>query len=265
MALIDVDLFSDVLEVGTSVTVVWPQVTEHQVGVEGGRATGDGPPVLYLLHGMSDDHSAWTRNTSLERYAVAAGVAVVMPAVHRSFYTDELHGHRYWTFLSEELPRLVGSMFRVSTRREDTSVAGLSMGGYGALKWALRRPEMFAAATSMSGALDVAALVKDPERGPELEGRVFGPEVAAENDLFRLLADADVATLPRLHVSCGTEDHLVDHSRRFVALAEEVGADLTTDFRPGEHEWGFWDDDIRTVLDRITAGRSTLPSEGPGR
>lgn len=255
MALIDVDLFSDVLEVGTSLTVVWPQVTEHQVGVAGGRPTGEGPPVLYLLHGMSDDHSAWTRNTSLERYAVAAGVAVVMPAVHRSFYTDELNGHRYWTFLSEELPQLVGSMFRVSRRREDTFVAGLSMGGYGALRWALRRPEVFAGAASMSGALDVAALLRDPERGPELAGRVFGPEAGADDDLFRLLAGAEIGSLPRLHVSCGTEDHLVDHSRRFVALAEEVGADVTADFRTGEHEWGFWDAEIRTVLDWIGAGR----------
>jgi len=266
MARMTVDLFSDVLEAGTSVTVVWPQVTEHQVGVSGGDASvNDGPPVLYLLHGMSDDHSAWTRNTSLERYAVAAGVAVVMPAVHRSFYTDELHGHRYWTFLSEELPQLVGSMFRVSTRREDTFVAGLSMGGYGALKWALRGPEVFAGAASMSGALDVAELVRDPERGPELGGRVFGPQPAAEDDLFALLRGADVAALPRLHVSCGTEDHLVDHNRRFAAVAEQVGADLTTDFRPGEHEWGFWDAEIRTVLDWIVASRSALPSRTPGR
>lgn len=264
MALITVDLFSDVLEVGTSLTVVWPQVTEHQVGVEGGRAVDDGPPVLYLLHGMSDDHSAWTRNTSLERHAVAAGVAVVMPAVHRSFYTDELHGHRYWTFLSDELPQLVGSMLRVSTRREDTFVAGLSMGGYGALKWALRRPEVFAGAASMSGALDVHELLEDPMR-EELATRVFGPDPAPEDDLFALLRGADVGALPRLHVSCGTEDHLVDHSRRFVALAEEVGADITTDFRPGEHEWGFWDAEIRTVLDWVGAGRSTLPSGGHGR
>lgn len=249
MARMTVDLFSDALEVATSVSVIWPQVTEHQVGVAGGRVSEGGPPVLYLLHGRTDDHSAWTRNTTVERHAVAAGVAVVMPSAGRSFYTDEVHGDRYWTYLSEELPAFVESTLRVSTRREDTFVAGLSMGGYGATKWALRAPGRFAAAASMSGALDVAALLQDPERGPELVDRVFGPEVAAQDDLFRLLADADAAGLPRLHVSCGTEDHLVEHSRRFAALAEEVGADLTTDFRPGEHEWGFWDAEIRTVLD----------------
>ena len=257
MARLTVDLFSDALEVATSVTVVWPQVTEHQVGVAGrvtgGRESADGPPVLYLLHGRTDDHSAWTRNTTVERHAVTAGIAVVMPSSGRSFSTDEVHGDRYWSYLSEELPAFVESTFRVSTRREDTFVAGLSMGGYGALKWALREPARFAAAATMSGALDVAALLEDPERGAELVDRVFGPEVAAENDLFWLLAGADAAALPRLHVSCGTEDHLVDHSRRFVALARERGADVTVDLRPGEHEWGFWDTEIRTVLDWLAA------------
>jgi putative tributyrin esterase len=249
LALITCNFFSDVLEVGATLTVVWPQTTEHQVGVSGGTRTGDGPPVLYLLHGRTDDQSSWTRNTSLERYAVAAGVAVVMPAVGRSFYTDERHGDRYWTFLSEELPALVESMLRVSTAREDTFVAGLSMGGYGALKWALRAPERFAAAASMSGALDVAALVRDPVRRAELVERVFGPDPAPEEDLFRLLEGSDAGRLPRLHVSCGTDDQLVGQSRRFVDVARSRGADVTEDFRAGEHEWGFWDAEIRTVLD----------------
>jgi putative tributyrin esterase len=249
MALLTCNFFSDVLEVGATLNVVWPQTTEHQVGVSGGTDTGDGPPVLYLLHGRTDDQSAWTRNTSLERYAVAAGVAVVMPAAGRSFYADERHGDRYWTFLSEELPAVVGSMFRISAAREDTFVAGLSMGGYGALKWALRESDRFAAAASMSGALDVQALLRDPDRRKELVDRVFGPEPAPGEDLFALLEEADAARLPRLHVSCGTEDHLLDHSRRFVESARARGADVTDDFRPGEHEWGFWDTEIRTVLD----------------
>lgn len=254
MALLSVDFFSDVLEVGASMDVVWPQTTEHQVGVSGGRETTDGPPVLYLLHGRTDDHSAWTRNTSIERYAVAAGVAVVMPAARRSFYTDEVHGDRFWTFLSEELPALVGSMFRVSQRREDTFVAGLSMGGYGAAKWALRDPDRFAAAATMSGALDVRALLGDAEYGSELADRVFGRELDPRDDLFALLGSADAARLPRLHISCGTEDHLVDHSRRFATAAEAAGAEVTVDLRPGAHEWGFWDTEIQTVLDWLPLG-----------
>ena len=122
MALIRCDFFAESIDQGTSMTVVLPQA-------EGGVA--EPPPVLYLLHGLGDNDTAWTRFTSIERYADDHGLAVVMPQVQRSFYADEAHGAGFWTFLSEELPRVVSQFFRMSTRREDTFVAGLSMGGYG--------------------------------------------------------------------------------------------------------------------------------------
>jgi putative tributyrin esterase len=243
MALVNCDFFSEALEVSTSMTVILPQQTRAQIGLSGGTAGG----LLYLLHGLSDDHTIWLRRTSIERYAAPLGLTVVMPAVHRSFYADERHGHRYWTFLSAELPSLVSSFFRIAAGPEDTYVAGLSMGGYGALKWALREPSRFAAAASMSGALDVAALAGRSERRDLFE-RVFGGTPGPDDDLLALLAAADVAALPPLHVSCGTEDHLYADNRTFVAAAEKAGADLTVDFRPGEHEWGFWDEEIRRVL-----------------
>src|SRR6476619_7886720 len=129
-------------------TVILPQSTAGQIGMTGSESTGE-TPVLYLLHGLSDDDTIWLRRTSIERYVAALGLAVVMPQVHRSFYTDEAYGNRYWTYLSEELPEIVHGFFRLSRRREDTFVAGLSMGGYGALKWALRDPGRFAAAASL--------------------------------------------------------------------------------------------------------------------
>src|SRR5215210_7925966 len=128
MALLRCDFFSDVLELSTSMTVILPQSTTGQIGMAGRSGSG-APPVLYLLHGLSDDDTIWLRRTSIERYVAPLGLAVVMPQVHRSFYTDMASGWRYWTFLSEELPDLVGSWFQVSQRREDTFVAGLSMGG----------------------------------------------------------------------------------------------------------------------------------------
>ena len=121
-------------------TVVLPEATEDEIGVERTVRVA-GPPLLYLLHGLSDDHTAWLRYTSIERYAEAAGLAVVMPAAGRSFYADEAHGHRYWTYVCEELPQVVGDFFRVSQRRRRTPTSpGLSMGGYGAMKLALRHP-----------------------------------------------------------------------------------------------------------------------------
>src|SRR5215211_3786089 len=157
MAHLRCDFFSDTLGLSTSMTVILPQPTQNQIGMAGAAAEGP-PPVLYLLHGLSDDDTIWLRRTSIERYVAPLGLAVVMPQVHRSFYTDEHYGGRYWTFLSEELPDLVGSWFQVSQRREDTFVAGLSMGGYGALKWALRQAGRFAAAACLSGAVNVEGL-----------------------------------------------------------------------------------------------------------
>jgi S-formylglutathione hydrolase FrmB len=245
VALIQCDFFAETLELSTSMTVILPQQTRTQIGLTGAAARPHGAPVLYLLHGLSDDHTIWARRTSIERYVAPLGIAVVMPAVHRSFYADEAHGHPYWTFLTDELPHLVSSFFHVSTRPGDTFVAGLSMGGYGALKWALREPRRFAAAASLSGALDLTALV---DQRQDLFARVFDGAPGEGDDLFALLAAADAPALPPLHVSCGTEDPLVDGNRRFVRAAQSIGARLTVDLRPGEHEWGFWDDEIQQVL-----------------
>ena len=246
MAQIRCDFWSEALQVSTSMTVLIPQSAEGQIGAANDVPAGD-LPVLYLLHGLSDDHTAWTRYTSIERYLLDRPVAVVMPQVGRSFYSDEAHGHRYWTFLSEELPSVVSRFFRFSERREDTYVAGLSMGGYGALKWALRQPERFAAAAGLSGALDVAGLLALPDRS-EIAERVFDGDVGPEDDLFHLLERADPATLPSLYVGCGTEDPLVGGSRRFIAVAQARGIDVRTDLRPGGHEWALWDAVIRDVL-----------------
>lgn len=249
MAHLSIDLFSESLEMGQSVDVVMPQPTQGQVGVDAGVRQGP-PPVLYLLHGMSDDHTAWVRYTSIERYATTAGIAVVMPAAARSFYTD-LPGQAWWTWIADELPELVARFLRVSDRPEETWVAGLSMGGYGALKLALSHPERYAGAASLSGALDVAALAQDELRGPELRDLVFGGEPGPGHDLFRLLDDAVARGrgVPPLHLSCGTGDGLLSGTERFAAAATAHGVAVTLDLRPGEHEWGLWDTVIRDVID----------------
>lgn len=249
MALISCDFHSEALEVDTSMTVILPEAAT------GGRDPGD-PPVLYLLHGLSDDHTAWVRQTSIERYVAPSGLAVVMPGVSRSFYADEAYGHPYWTFLSRELPRMVSSMFRVSDRPRDTFVAGLSMGGYGALKWVLHEPDRFAAVASMSGALDVAGLAESPERRG-LFTRVFADGIGPDDDLFSLLASADPAGLPPMHISCGTGDALLAGNRAFADAASTAGADLTTDFRPGEHDWRFWDAEIARILEWLPVGSAS--------
>ena len=255
------DFFSEALSLSTSMTVLLPQRTTTQIGMAG--STPDGPPpVLYLLHGLSDDDTTWLRRTSVERYAAPLGLAVVMPQVHRSFYADEHYGRRYWTYLSEELPDLVGSLFRVSDRREDTFVAGLSMGGYGALKWALRQPGRFAAAASLSGAVDVAGLRSRRERpeDPRMFERIFGDNGpgGGEDDLHWLLDRSDVGDLPALHVSCGTEDDLLPDNLALRDRLLAAGVPVTTSFGPGAHDWAYWDARIQDVLAWLPLRRNEL-------
>jgi len=248
MALIRCDFYSETLELRTSMSVLLPEYAATP------------PPLLYLLHGLTDDDTAWTRYTSIERYADERGLAVVMPQVHRSFYADEAHGSKFWTFLSEELPGLVGRMFRVSARREDTFVAGLSMGGYGAFKWALRHPERFAAAASLSAPLDLATTTRQDKRPHivEVVGRVFAgrPVAGTGDDLFHLLTRE--GERPALLLRCGTEDHTLAQNEAFVAACRKQGVDLDAGFGPGGHEWSYWDAEIQTVLDwlPLRAGKS---------
>ena len=156
MALLHVDFFSDVLGMCTNMDVILPETTVGQIGMEGHGSDGK-CPTLYLLHGMSDDHTIWQRRTSIERYASEYNLAVVMPTTHLGWYTDMDMGYDYWTFISKELPEICRRFFpQMSARREDTFAAGLSMGGYGAMKCGLLAPETFSCCASLSGELDIA-------------------------------------------------------------------------------------------------------------
>ncbi|KQX68601.1 alpha/beta hydrolase family protein [Angustibacter sp. Root456] len=263
MALVRCDYFSDVLEMGTSMTVLLPQATSAQIGVSGSTPqTGGrrhGAPVLYLLHGLSDDATAWTRYTSIERYVEPLGLAVVMPQVARSFYLDQAHGGRYWEHLSQEVPAVAESFFRLSARRDDTFVAGLSMGGYGAMKWALHQPERFAAAASLSGALDLARRQASGALRPDLADAAVGDrQVAGSDDDLLALLERQVAAshdLPALYVGCGTDDELVSESRSFLDAADRLGVPVTRELDRGAHDWAFWDERIQHVLDWLPLER----------
>lgn len=260
MALIHCNFFSEVLGLSTSMDVILPENTTTQIGMET-RSFNDKHPTLYLLHGLSDDHTIWQRRTSIERYVASLGLAVVMPNVHRSFYTDMANGHPYWTFISEELPAIARSFFPLSSAREDNFVAGLSMGGYGAFKLALRCPEKFAAGASLSGALDVSRFAD--EGNPEYVN-VFGDISkikGSENDLFYLaekMASSD-GSKSKLYQCCGTEDFLYEDNIRFKEFAEKLKLDLTYEEEPGIHEWGYWDKKIQRVLEWLP-----LKREGKG-
>ena len=188
MALLHCNFYSEVLEISCSMEVILPQKTSTQIGLQN-KSFSSSPPVLYLLHGLTDDHTIWQRRTSIERYVAPLGLAVIMPAVGRSFYTNMVNGPAYWDFISQELPQIVHQFFNLSSQPEDTFVAGLSMGGYGALKLAFTFPERFAAAASLSGVMDIYQLIKNqPQREKEFHN-IFGDIEAipsSQNDLFYL-------------------------------------------------------------------------------
>ncbi|MBQ4363806.1 MAG: esterase family protein [Oscillospiraceae bacterium] len=253
MAFLQVQFFSAALTVASTVNVILPEPAQG-IGI---AASGEKslPKVLYLLHGYSDDHSIWMRRTSVERYAAAHDLAVIMPAVNHSFYCNEVHGERYWDYVSEELPQVMHRFFRLSDLPEDTFVAGLSMGGYGAMRLALTYPERFGAAASFSGAVDICAAING---SPDKRGfeRIMGDASKIEGselDTFCLMKkNADAPQKPRLYVSCGTADFLYEQHGRFVSALNENGWNVTSFEKGGAtHEWGFWDEQIKTFIDFI--------------
>ncbi|SHJ94008.1 S-formylglutathione hydrolase FrmB [Clostridium amylolyticum] len=256
MAFINCDFFSETLGFSTSMSVILPQETKRQIGMEGSKKK-EKYPTLYLLHGLSDDNTIWMRRTSIERYVADLGIAVVMPNVSRGYYTDMAKGYKYFEFVSEELIDLAQSFFPLSDKREDNFVAGLSMGGYGAFKLALARPEKFSAAASLSGSLDMASRVleipKEDAMRCEFEN-IFGDLhklKGSNNDLFYLadkLIESDLPK-PRLYQCCGTEDFLYKDNIEFKKYIEEKDIfDYTYEEGPGTHEWGYWDSKIKSVL-----------------
>lgn len=254
MAFLQCDFFSEVLGLSCSMNVILPQTARGQIGMDSVAKSGK-HPVLWLLHGSSDDHTIWMRRTSIERYAAAHGLAVVMPAANLSYYRDMLDGPRYGTFIREELPEIARGFFPLSDRREDNFIAGLSMGGYGAFLLALSAPEKFAAAASLSGVLDIAWLHERRDAGWLARAKaLFGnPEDVAGSDADLLALATKLvhsgAPPPALYACCGTEDGLLETNRRFSRHAGEIGLPLTYEEHPGEHEWGYWDQQIQRVLE----------------
>jgi len=255
MALMHVKFFSETLGMCVEMDAIIPQAMGGKIG---GTAIPDGGPyqTLYLLHGMSDDHTIWQRRTSIERYVADLGLAVIMPSTQLGWYTDMYRGLKWWTYISQELPAICRKFFPLSDRREDTFVAGLSMGGYGAVKLGLGAGETFSCAASLSGALEMG--LTSAEAGHDA-GRdnfwlnIFGPPekfYGSENDLLAL-AEKRKATgmMPKLYVWCGTEDFLYKANLAFRDCAAKLGYDLTYEEGPGDHQWKYWDEKIQRVLE----------------
>lgn len=239
--------FSESLEMCTEAYVLLPQRgTAGRIGDTNGEVGQGKFKCLYLLHGLSDDQSIWMRRTSIERYAEQYGIAVVMPFGGRSFYTDMKFGMRYYTYIAKELPARIADTFNISTDRQDNFIAGLSMGGYGALKIGLNNCDGFSACAGLSPVTDIANWIA-------MGGldAIFGPDrkIDDKDELFALAkAKSGDPMRPRVFLAVGYDDMLYGEIKRFEVLMRGLDYDFTYMESEGTHDWAFWDRYIQEVL-----------------
>lgn len=230
-------------------------------------------PVLFLLHGLGGSADDWvSERARLAEHAARHRLVVVVPEGRDGWYTDSatVPADKFETYLVEELLPDVERRFRTIARREARAVAGLSMGGYGALKFGLKHPDKFALAASMSGALGATSWIPNdslPEFVRPSIARVFGAAdspARPANDIFRLAREATperVAALPYFYIDCGTEDFLIGYNRDFSALLLE--RKIPHEYRqlPGGHTWPYWDQQVRDIL-KLAELRLAPPAAG---
>jgi len=258
MAVMKLNFLSRELGIHTKVSVILP-TGRPRIGEKREKCLYQ---VLWLLPGGSDDTNDFILNTNIARYAEDYMVAVVVPEAHNAFYTDEYlsNGARYFSYLTEELPRMLRSILPLSEKREDNFVAGNSMGSGGAMKCAVLHPEMYAAALMMSGAgmrmhraedAWVSDFCRDVAAGKDISGYP-APEDPKKDvwmavPIYRALKEK--TDLPELFFTCGSEDGLLKDIRTAFPFYEKMGMKFFYEEVPGyRHEWDFWDLSLRKAL-----------------
>lgn len=229
------DIFSAALDMTTRLDIVLPTVRKHQ-----------DERTLYLLHGYSQNGSAWTHFSNLFDYVDQYNLAVIIPEIYHSYYHNMAYGQDYFNYLTSELPQICESIWRVNVDREHSFVAGLSMGGYGAIKCALACPEKYAASAGWSGPLDIRWTLD--QTLPELRRMreayaLYGKDkiIPKDCDLY-YLAERNVhhGQLPRLYTCCGTEDFTFKMNQDFSDFMDALPYEFKFEKWSGGHTWDFW-------------------------
>lgn len=261
MAFMQVQFFSEILHMAVSADVVLPQAVKKEIGLNSREAGSGKHPVLWLLHGATDDHTTWQRRTSIERYAAKRGLAVVMPSGHLSSYMNMAHGGDFYHYIAEELPEIMRGFFPLSEKREDNFIAGNSMGGYGALKIGVNYPHCYGAIGCFSSGAD---------KGKPIEnvGNVFEDETwrmrnfllyggkdltgTSEDMFYMVKKNKDLSDLPRIFHTCGKDDFIVERAREmrdlFLSLEGNPYHYVYKEYE-GMHEWEYWDEHIEEFLE----------------
>lgn len=257
MALIKVDFFSQSLMRTVTIQAVVPVdkiVMPHQ-------KTREKKPykTLYLLHGIFGNYTDWLTGTRIQRWAEDQNLVVIMPSGDNKFYVDNEKSQEFYSrFIGEELVKITRDLFPLSFHKEDTFIAGLSMGGYGAIINGLKYYQTFGYIAGLSSALLIDSMVKatDGDNIPYMHKRcylesVFGDLdqlIGSQKDYRFLVEQLDVKDIPHMYMACGTDDFLIKENREFRDFLLEHHVDLTYEEGSGGHEWDFWDRYIQKVL-----------------
>jgi len=215
-------------------------------------------PVLYLLHGLTGHYDNWTTGTQLTEYAMKYRLIIVTPEGNDGWYTDSATAptEKYESYFIQELLPDVARHYRTIETREGRAVAGLSMGGYGSIKFGIKYPDKFIFVGSMSGALP-AARWKEAQMinfvRPSLLA-VFGKDdnpTRPANDIYKLLKEAtpeQIAKLPFIYIDCGTEDFLIKANQEMALLLAEKKIPHEYRQLPGTHNRPYWNKQAKEVL-----------------
>ena len=217
--------------------------------------------VIYLLHGLTGQFDDWTNRTKLADYAAKYDYIIVTPEGNNGWYSDSgsVPNDKYESYIVQELIPEIDKNYRTISDKNHRAVAGLSMGGYGSIKFGLKYPEKFALVGSFSGALMAASLTEKMLGNgwkvlTDSIVSVYGAEdspTRAANDVFKLVREmpAEKAkTLPFIYLDCGTEDGLIAANREFSALLIEKKIPHESRELPGKHDWIFWDAQVQEFL-----------------
>ena len=265
MAIIEVNFISKCLMRTVTFNAIIPV---DKFGPQAENAEQKPLKTLYLVHGIFGNYTDWVNGTRIQAWAEANDLAVIMPSGENRFYLDdEKSGELYGEFIGKELVEFTRKLFPLSDKREDTFIAGLSMGGYGAIRNGLKYAENFGCVIGLS-----AALVHDTWKDADNSAPIFTfrrsyyEAIFGEYDKVKgsdkdpkallLKLKEEGRPVPKMYLCCGTEDGLVTANRDFRDFLNENGVDLTYVEGPGKHDWVFWDTYIKKVLDWLPLNRT---------
>ncbi len=268
MALIHVDFFSNSLMRTVPIKVILP--TDKHLG-NGEKISKEKKlfKTLYLLHGVFGSDIDWISGTRVQAWAESYNLAVVMPAGENKFYVDNnASGDNFSKFIGEELVDFTRATFPLSEKREDTFIGGLSMGGYGALINGLKYYQTFGRICAFSSALVIEKYKNADNSAEELiDKRSFyesfwGPFDALEGSDkdYYALADktAENGECPEIYAACGKQDMLLGYNQKFICHLKEKGYLVTYEEWEGGHDWFFWDQCIKRVMEWLPLGKAEM-------